>query len=379
VQLVICANNGGLTLLAQKGVVILRKMNIFLLILIIIIFNNLWALPRATTHNEPVFVKSVKVVVENLNNPVGITVLMDNTLLVTLHGSQNQDAGVIAVWPDGTQQRLVNGLPSARLSTDFSGTNFIKVSNDGSLVYIGTANVGHLLTTELDQLLSREPVLELTDLTPFMLPSNENSLINPFDSVTDRSNVIYVTDSSRNAIALANEADEADEADFFHIFERIPLGDGSDITVDPVPTGITLVKDTLYITLTGGCPRTTANGRLVSLNRSHGEIILLEDLHMPIDVIQSRSGVMWILEFATVDPEIKCDNEGHYLANSGRLSYIDKFGSVVPVITSLNFPTSIAESAHTDIFFVSQLIDGNILEVSMSNIEPSKATSDRIK
>ena len=307
----------------------------------------------------------LSILIDGLQNPVGIAVLPDGGLLIAEEGSGERDdsAGVMLVAADGSAGRLISGLHSGRDSGDLSGVPFVAVSPDGKTIYTSYFGLGHLLTLPLDGALRvpDQPLGE-ADLGVAMLPLNAVKIANPFDLTFDPDGLPVVSDATGNGVAKQT-ADG--KTRFFHRFEELPNPAKASDTIDAVPTGIERVGEKYYVTLTGGCPFPAGSGQLVAIDENRGQITLLRDLNMPIDVAQAGDGTIWVLEFAQFDPEGSCFSGSGYLPNSGRLSKLVD-GKLQVVLTELNYPGSITFSKNGTAY-ISEVFAGRVLQIAHIN------------
>jgi hypothetical protein len=313
----------------------------------------------------------VQVIAEGLNNPVGLALLPDGGLLIAEEGTGEEDnsAGVSLLTSEGGIGRLISGLPSSRDSGDLSGVPLVAVSPDGETIFVGHFNQGHLWTLPVggELALPGRP-LTVHDLTPRMMPLNRVQLVNPFDMTFDAAGVPVVSDASANGVA--KEKAEGTTT-FFHQFFELRDPANENLTIDPVPTGITRVDDEYYVTLTGGCPYPPGAGRLVAIDESRNERVVLAGLNMPIDVAQGVDGTIWLLEFAEFiadNPYAHCFSGEGYLPNSGRLSRLNENGEWEVVLADLNFPGAVLPMPDGSVL-ISEVFAGRVLRLTFGEQE----------
>ncbi|MCB0020932.1 MAG: ScyD/ScyE family protein, partial [Anaerolineales bacterium] len=244
---------------------------------------------------------TASVVLDDLLNPVGLTVLEDGTLLVAEEGSGERDlsAGVTALLPDGRSGRFLADFPSSRDSGDLSGVPFVAYA-DGTL-YTSHFRLGHLLTLELSLPLSL-PDTPYTpdDMAPRMTPLNNVALVNPFGLTFSAIGLPVVSDATENGVAMMTNGGQTR---FFHRFDPLPNPGEGKQTIDAVPTGIARNGDEYLVTLTGGCPFPAGGGRLVAIDDNRSERLITDGLNMPIGVQLDANETIWLLEFATFDSD----------------------------------------------------------------------------
>ncbi len=304
---------------------------------------------------------SISILIDGLQNPVGIDVLPDGGVLIAEEGSGERDesAGVMLVAGDGSAGRIISGLPSSRDSGDLSGVPFVAIAPDGMTLYTSHFGLGKLLTLPL-----KRPVtvpsnpFRLDDMGETMLPQNAVQLANPFDLTFDAAGVPVVSDATSNGVAKLT-ADGTTQ--FFHRFDPLPNPDEPSDRIDAVPTGIERIGDEYFVTLTGGCPYPAGSGQLVAIDEARNERIVRDGLHMPIDVAQSPDGTIWVLEFAQFSDDASCFSGEGYRPNTGRLSKLIGDTRQI-VLTELDFPGSIS-FARDGTAYISEVFAGRVLKI----------------
>lgn len=301
------------------------------------------------------------VIIEGLINPVGIEPLPDGSLLIAEEGTGERDnsSGITLRMADGQHGRLISNLPSSRDSGDLSGVPFVRW-RDGTL-FTSYFNLGHLATLPLNI-----NTLQLPD-TPFsgadlgqqMVPLNAVQLRNPFDMTFDGDGVPVVSDATENGVAKMTEDGRTR---FFHRFDALPNPGAGQTMVDAVPTGIAAIGNEYWVTLTTGCPYPPTAGRVVAIDESRNQRTVVDGLSMPIDVVQDANGTVWVLEFARFRTGGDCFSGQDYQPHTGKLSKIDK-GEVVPVLTGLDFPASMAFDSDGRLL-ISELSAGRVIQIS---------------
>ncbi|NND13542.1 MAG: ScyD/ScyE family protein [Acidimicrobiia bacterium] len=303
---------------------------------------------------------AVEVVADGLVNPLGLAALPDGRILIAEEGSGEDDlsAGVSMLMPDGSIGRVISGLPSGRDSGDLSGVPLVGVSPDGTTAYTAHFGSGRLLTVPVGRL-SIDTPLGPDDLSSAMRPLNSVTLTNPFDITFDSAGVPVVSDASQNGVAIETDGGRTR---FFHRFDRLENPDNPDLSIDPVPTGISRVDGEYLVTLTGGCPYPPGSGRLVAVDDQRNQRTVVEGLSMPIDIALDEDGAIWILEFARFEEDASCFSGEGYLPGTGRISRLSDTGVREIVLDELDFPGSILVVG--DVMWVSEVFSGRILRIS---------------
>lgn len=310
---------------------------------------------------------TVDVVVEGLINPLGLAALPDGSILIAEEGTGANDssAGLSVLTPDGTVGRVVNGLPSSRDSGDLSGAPLAGVSPDGATAFVAHFGSQALLTLPIPPEGLRPetkaaPALTPDDLNRTMTPLREVTLLNPFDIAFDEAGQPVVTDASGNGVATVNE--DATTT-FTHRFGELEDPAQPTLKIDAVPTGITRVGDEYFVTLTGGCPYPEGSGKVVAVGADRSERDVATGLNMPIDVEVGPSGTIWLLEFARFTPGASCFTGEGYAAGTGRLSRLEKDGTVEEVLGGLNHPGAVLEMPNGDVY-LTEIFSGRVIRLT---------------
>ncbi|MDQ7026730.1 MAG: ScyD/ScyE family protein [Anaerolineae bacterium] len=334
----------------------------WLMLCLIIIF------PTITLSAQDNNTAEITVLVEGLQNPVGMALLPNGNLLIAEEGTGNDDdsAGVSMLTTDGELGRLISGFASSRDAGDLSGVPLVGVSPDGETIYIGNFNAQHLWTLPVSEaLILPETPFMPDELGVAMERLNNVAVINPFDITFAENNSPVVTDASGNGVAIemANGTTR-----FIHRFAPLINPDNADITIDPVPTGITRVGDEFYVTLFGGCPYPSQGGELVAIDMNRNQRTVIDNLTMPIDVALAEDGTIWVLQFAEFAPDGSCFTGTDYQANAGKISRLLDDDTLETVVDGLNFPGAVLPLADGSLY-ITEIFSGRILHITFPDIE----------
>lgn len=315
---------------------------------------------------------SANIIIQGLLNPVGMVQLPNGNLLIAEEGTGKGDysAGVSLLLPDGTLGRLISGLPSNRDSGDLSGVPLVGLSPDENTIYMGSFNAGHLwtLSAELADSLP-DKVFTPDDLGITMQPLNAVRIFNPFDITFDANGTPVISDATTNAIATQ---DSEGIVDFIHRFQPLTNPDNEQVTIDPVPTGITRIGTEYYVTLLGGCPFPEHGGELVAIDGNGNQRTVADNLNLPIDVALADDGTIWVLEFALFSAEgyAECFTGRGYRPNTGRLSRLQPDGTLDIVLNNLDFPSSVLPLPDGSLY-ITEIFGGRLLHVRFDGVETS--------
>lgn len=316
----------------------------------------------------------VTVLVDDLFGPIGLAELPHGGILVAEEGTGSGDdsAGISLIMPDGQVGRLISGLPSTRDAGDLAGVPMIALAPDGSRLYLSAFGQGHLLTLPLtpeqqqNGLTIPDVPYSPDDLAPAMTRLNNVFLVNPFDIVFTADGAPVVTDASSNGVATENRDGSTR---FIHRFERIPVPQNPTLTIEAVPTGLERWgEDEHLVTLTGGCPYPPGSGQLVIIDSARRQRTVVDGLNMPIDIVRSADGTLWLLEFAQFHKGASCFDGSGYLPGTGRLSRVLPDWSLQPVLTDLDFPGAVL-AASDGALYISEVLTGRVLRVRFGSAE----------
>ena len=357
----------------NHGYVSVRSLGVALFALALLALSSCAGETVATTTVRPLAEPHVRVVADGLFGPVGLEALPDGSLLVAEEGTGHRDdsAGITLLKPDGTMGRLVSGLPSTRDSGDLAGVPLVKLSPDGTMIYVGNFGAGHLWTLPLSEedqkhgLTAPDSPYLPDDLGKAMVPLNNVMLVNPYDMAFDRDGVPVVSDATGNGVAKENPDGTTR---FFHRFDRLPNPDRETEPIEAVPTGIIRVGDEYYVTLFGGCPYPDGSGRLVAIDEERNQRTVVDGLNLPIDIAPGPDGTYWILEFATFTPGADCFSGAGYQAETGRLSRLLPDGTRETVVDGLDTPAALLPMPDGSLY-ITEVFPGRVVHVTFGESE----------
>ncbi len=317
---------------------------------------------------------AVTVVAEGLLNPIGLAALPDGGVLVAEEGSGDGDTSAgVSLIGGGVVRRVVSGLPSSRDSGDLSGAPLVGVSPDGATAYTAHFGSERLLTFPAPTAKAAATAAPLApeDLGEAMVPLNRVALVNPFDITFARDGTPVVTDASENGIATENSDGTTT---FVHRFGELRAPGSESLLIDAVPTGIAMVGEEYYVTLTGGCPYPEGSGRVVAVDGERGERVVIDGLNMPIDIAMAGDGTLWLLEFATFDPDASCFTGEGYRPETGRLSRVVD-GERETVLDGLSFPGAVLPMPDGSLY-ITEVFAGRVLRVTFGEAPAATAADE---
>ncbi|HEY3413600.1 MAG TPA: ScyD/ScyE family protein [Armatimonadota bacterium] len=306
--------------------------------------THAWAAPTAT------------VVATGLDAPKQAVVGPDGWVYVALSGHAaptdplldgapfNKSGGVVKVSPDGTVSPVATGL----LSRFDEGAS---VGPSGLAFWHGSLYIAQAIYDPLNGVagdLISSPILKVVGsrtrtFTSLLAESNDLSVgsapdTNPFAMTVGADGQLYVADGGANGVwRVAPNGDAS-------LFVQFPG--------DPTVTGIAVRRSPrdegryqrgrsfggLVVCLFGNGRSGFANGRVEMVDgEGHHTLVPTGTITMPISPAYSPSGQLYILQFATPNP-----NPGPpFVPGSGAIWSIAKNGAATKVLDGLNFPTGL--------------------------------------
>ena len=315
---------------------------------------------------------SITTIVEGLYHPVAMALLPDGSVLVSEMGSMEVDtrfgfdldsAGVSLLRPDGSVGRLVSGFPSGHDPSDLLGVLLLTVSPDQETIYIGHHNAQRLYTLPVSAALGprREPTTpdELGIAMAGARGTQNAFLLHPFDIAFSRDGEPLVTDSLANSIVF--ETKQGVRRTFYR-FAALDDPQRRGGKLEAVPRGLTRVGDEFYVTLFAGCPHPPNSGELVAIDPAGNQRTIVNHLNMPIDVEIDAEGNVWLLEFAVTSSENACFSADDLEARSGRLSRLNRDGTLETIVDNLDFPGAILPLPDGSLY-ISEVYAGRVLHL----------------
>ncbi|MDT4980950.1 MAG: hypothetical protein QOG07_2829, partial [Pseudonocardiales bacterium] len=115
---------------------------------------------------------------------------------------------------------------------------------------------------------------------------------------------------------------------------------------DIVPTGLALRGQTVYMAEAGPVPHLPENGKIVAFTkRSHTVRVVASGAPLLVDVEFGRGGTMYALSQGIFTPGNEAGSPAN--PNTGALERVNRSGTMTPIATHLNQPTSVEIIGHT--------------------------------
>jgi sugar lactone lactonase YvrE len=257
----------------------------------------------------------------------------------------NKSGGVVRISTTGTVSPVVSGLLSRFDEGTAIGPSGLAWWNGGLYVAQGLDDP---LNSPTGALLS-SPVLKVTGggtrtFTSFNAVSNDLTSesgypdTNPFGCAVGSDNLLYVSDGGENAVWRVDTSGDAS------LLVQFPG--------DPTIAGIAAIKEPkhadrrerwnrfggLVVCLFGNGKSGFANGSVMTVNESGTHTLVpTGTITMPIGAAYSPSGQLYILQFATPNP-----NPGPPFApGTGAIWAVSSTGAATKVLSGFNYPTGI--------------------------------------
>lgn len=364
---------------------------------------------------------SLSVIASGLNGPRGLTFAPDGSLYITEAGTGGTGAcipapggdgltmcygatGAVTRIQNGTQERVVTGLPSLAISIpqipvsfDATGPHDIQFDSAGKayvVVGLGSSpdqrdnvlqipDFGQLIG--IDQLDGGSSWTRLADLVAYEGLYNPDdigsSIYNPYQNGIDsnpyafliQGNTAYIVDAAGND--LFNVKTDGTDLAAVSIFPQRPVTDpatGETIGMQSVPTAIATGPDgKLYVGEYTGYPSPDNAARIFKIGPDNQPVVYADDFTQIIDLAFDNQGGLYVLEFIASSLQPPDANP------SGALIYVAPNGDRKTIASDgLNFPTALALGSDGDIYVSNKGYfsgQGEVIRISVP--EPSYTAS----
>jgi hypothetical protein len=364
---------------------------------------------------------SLSVIASGLDGPRGLTFAPDGSLYVTEAGTGGTGAcipapggselamcygatGAVTRIQNGTQERVVTGLPSLAISIpqlpvsfDATGPHDIQFDSAGKayvLVGLGSSpdqrdnvlkipDFGQLL--KIDQLNGGSSWTRLADLAAYEGLYNPDdtgsSIYNPYQNGIDsnpyafliQGDTAYIVDAAGND--LFNVKTDGSNLAAVSIFPQRPVTDpatGGIIGMQSVPTAIaTGPENALYVGEFTGYPNPDNAARIFKISPDNQPVVYADGFTQIVDLAFDKQGGLYVLEF--ISSSLQPPNA----PPSGALIYVAADGTRKTIASDeLLFPTALALGSDGDIYVSNKgYLSGQGEVVRISVPEPSDTAS----
>jgi sugar lactone lactonase YvrE len=314
-----------------------------------------------------------EVVVDGLNNPMGLLVTSDGTVWVvdSGHGGDEEiemmdpqsgetttvtvgmTSAVVAIAPDGTRtvramlpsvalpMENLGGSRLASLGTEIYATSGGWIGDPDSEPMPLTASVVRVDTDEPQEVASTWTIEAEENPGGFIFDSH------PYGIVGGADGMLYVADAGANTLLRVDPSDG--DVTVLAVFDGVPgpfpnpARDGA-METDPVPTGITQGPDgTLYVALLPGFPFTPGSASVQRVTLDGDVTQITDGLTMVTDLQLAPDGHLYavtLAEFTETGPT----------PMSGAVTRVGMDGEIEVVLEGLMFSTAIAFAPNGDAY-----------------------------
>jgi hypothetical protein len=307
-----------------------------------------------------------EVVATGLANPRGMAFGADGALYVAESGiggggrcrigpEGNEECfgetGGVTRIADGGQERVLDGLASfaAEGGMNASGPNDVSLVGDTLYVLIGFAGdpvtrvdagagedqFGHLFRTEGDG------IAPVVDVAAYETANNPDTMAldsNPFTLEMQPDGTGAIVDAGMNALLSVDASGQLSTLSVFPN-ETATAPDGSEIPMNPVPTGLATAPDgSYYVGQLTGFPFPPGGAKVFGVAGGGSDpLVAYEDFTNIIDVALAPDGSLYVLEFnrggmLSIDPADPATLEGQLtrIAPDGTREVVASEGLVAP-------------------------------------------------
>lgn len=370
---------------------------------------------------EASFAASLSVIASGLDGPRGLTFAPDGSLYVTEAGTGGTGAcipapggseltmcygatGAVTRIQNGTQERVVTGLPSLAISIpqlpvsfDATGPHDIQFDSSGkAYVVVGLGSTpeqrdnvlkipdfGQLI--KIDQLNGRSSWTRLADLAAYEGLYNPDqtgsNLYNPYQNSIDsnpysfliKGDTAYIVDAAANDLfKVKTDGSGLAAVSVFPERAVIDPATGKTIGMQSVPTAIATGPDNaLYVGEYTGYPSPDNAARIFKIGPNNKPVVYADGFTQIVDLAFDKQGGLYVLEFASSPL-----NSGNTIP-SGALIYVAPDGTRKTIASDgLLFPTALALGSDGDIYVSNKgYLSGQGEVVRISVPEPSYTAS----
>lgn len=331
------------------------------------------------------------VVATGLANPRGIFADADGNLWVAESGiggdgpcamgpegneeCMGQSGGVTKISADGSQERVLDGLASraAKDGSAATGPNDVAVVENQIFVLLGFGGdpatrvdigaedeLGWLMVDDGSGL---KPVVDVAAYETDSNPDGAAIDSNPFSLVPAAEGALVVSDAGGNALLNVSAAGEISTLTVFPNREA-KAPDGSDIPMNPVPTGVTSdANGDLTVGELTGFPFPIGGANVYTMSAGGGDpTSTLDGFTNVIDVAAGPDGSTYVLEMLT--GSMLGANPADPSTLNGQLTRVSLDGTrTVIAHDGLVWPTGLAVDADGNIFVATWGVMGNMGQI----------------
>jgi hypothetical protein len=315
---------------------------------------------------------SMEVIGTNLLGPIGIELDAAGNLWIAESGSGQNDGGITVIWADGTQERVIENLPSVldTMLMETLGPDRIQHFDDqyfGVIMSEGVPEVGgSILVFARDSIAQGNTPLSVSDAANIINMSSRVLSLgfaesHGFSFVHDGCDM-YIADAA--ADALLHRDGLTGVINIFATFPKIPnpLPFGPPVS-DAVPTRI--IKNPaggFFVSQLTGFPFLDGASKIFSVDQQGQVSVVDSGLTLITDLALAPDGVGLIaLQFAN----FRGDSIPPYVIGSAILQQLHSDGSRDTIASGFG-PSAGMAVADANTFYVSNLFFGTVMKISQT-------------
>lgn len=326
----------------------------------------------------------MEVVGSELRGPIGIERDADGNLWIAESGSGQNDGAVSVIWADGTQQRVIEALPSVFDTTtnETLGPGRVQAFNDqyfGVIMLEGLPAVGSsILVYPFDSIVPGMEPLGLEDAIN-IIHLEERVLqlgfaeSNNFSFVHDGKDM-YIVDAAANAIMHRDGLTGVIQpfATFPPAANPTPIGGPF---IDAVPTRIVHNPEGgFFVSQLTGFPFLDGASKIFSVDTAGQVEVVDSGLTLVTDLASAADGDGLIaLQFAS----FRLDSTPPFVIGSGQIIQIHEDGSKDTLASGFG-PSPGLAVAGTDEFYVTNLFFGTVVKLSETSTSSHDVQNNQV-
>jgi hypothetical protein len=316
---------------------------------------------------------NMEVVGSELRGPIGIERDSDGNLWIAESGSGQNDGAVSVIWADGTQQRIIDALPSLfdTATSETLGPSRVQLFNDqyfGVLILGGIPELGSsILVYPRDSIVLGGAPLGVEDAAN-IIHLEERVLQLGFEESNGYSFVhdgkdLYIADAAANAIIHRDGLTGVIQpfATFPPSVNPLPFGPPF---IDAVPTRIIHNPDGgFYVSQLTGFPFIDGASKIFSVDTTGQVGVVDSGLTLVTDLATAADGDGLIaLQFAS----FRLDSTPPFVIGSGQIIQIHEDGTKDTLASGFG-PSPGLVVAGTNEFYVTNLFFGTVVKLSQTS------------
>lgn len=300
----------------------------------------------------------VTTVASGLEHQIGLEVDKNGNIFVSLPGTGNNDAKVVAIRPNGRKYDAIVNLASfVNKGGEILGGGHLLLDGDMlyvlSGVYLYKADISGFKPGDAPMDAGSLP---FEDIGSFVLayPFQNNAFdSHPYNLTKGPGGDLYIADAGANAIL------HRESAGVYSVLAEIP-GIANPTPVGPpqiqsVPTGIHYDGKRFLVTTLLGFPFPAGMARIYSVSTSGAVALYKTGLTSLVDICEGNNGGNLVLEYAVF-------GQMGFAPNTGSLTWTNGT-TTETIISKMNMPIAV-EKTKVNTWYINSMGDGTVLKVS---------------